>query len=67
MATTLAVANIVAAALQFVEPASAELRFAPLGPASRRIWTDPELARELPELLRWRDELLQEHQPRKPV
>ncbi|HEU5060347.1 MAG TPA: glutathione S-transferase N-terminal domain-containing protein [Kofleriaceae bacterium] len=44
-----------AAALQFVAPVGD--RHIQLGPASRRAWTDLELAGELTDLLEWRDQL----------
>lgn len=44
-----------AAALQFVSPVGDEhIR---LGPASRRAWTDLDLAGELTDLIEWRDQL----------
>lgn len=48
-----------AAALQFVSPVAD--RFIPLGPATRRAWTDLELAGELTDLLEWRDQLYAAH------
>jgi glutathione S-transferase len=44
-----------AAALEFVSPV--DDRFIPLGPATRRAYTDLELAGELTDLLEWRDQL----------
>ena len=48
-----------ASALQFVAPVGDQhLR---LGPASRRAWTDLDLAGELTDLLEWRDQLYAAH------
>lgn len=44
-----------AAALQFVQPV--DDRWIRLGPATRRAWTDLELAGELTDLVEWRDQL----------
>jgi len=44
-----------ASALQFVSPV--DDRHIRLGPATRRAWTDLELAGELTDLLEWRDQL----------
>ena len=44
-----------AAALQFVCPVADQ--YIPLGPASRRAWTDLDLAGELTDLIEWRDQL----------
>jgi glutathione S-transferase len=44
-----------AAALQFVQPVADQYR--PLGPGTRRAWTDLELAGELTDLVEWRDQL----------
>ena len=44
-----------ASALQFVAPVGDEhIR---LGPATRRAWTDLDLAGELTDLIEWRDQL----------
>ena len=50
-----------AMALQFVAPV--EGRRPSLKPATRRCWTQAELAAEFPDLLAWRDALLARHQP----
>ncbi|HUS63968.1 MAG TPA: glutathione S-transferase [Kofleriaceae bacterium] len=44
-----------AAALQFVRPMPTGV--AEMGPATRRVWTDLELAGEYTDLLEWRDQL----------
>jgi glutathione S-transferase len=44
-----------AAALQFVRPVQTGV--AEMGPATRRAWTDLELAGEYTDLLEWRDQL----------
>lgn len=44
-----------ATTLQFVRPLQTGI--APLGPATRRAWTDLELAGEYTDLLEWRDQL----------
>jgi glutathione S-transferase len=48
-----------ATSLVGVEPVAA--RHLPLGPATRRSWTDLELAGEFTDLLGWRDQLYAEH------
>jgi glutathione S-transferase len=54
-----------AAALQFVAPVADEhLR---LGPATRRAWTDLDLAGELTDLLEWRDQLYAARRRRLPA
>lgn len=53
-------ADIVASTLlQGVAPVSDE--YIRLGPATRRVWTQPELAAEFPDLVRWRDQLYRDH------
>ena len=47
-----------AAALQFVSPVADD--HLPLGPATRRVWTDLDLAGELTDLIEWRDQLYAE-------
>jgi glutathione S-transferase len=48
-----------ATSLVGVEPV--EARHLPIGPATRRSWTDLELAGEFTDLLGWRDQLYAEH------
>jgi glutathione S-transferase len=50
----------VAQPLVWLEPPARGLK---LGEASRRQWSDPELAREYADLLRWRDALYADHRP----
>lgn len=58
-------ADIAAAAvLQCVSPV--DDRYIPLGPATRRLWTRPELAAEFADLLEWRDALYAAHRPPNP-
>lgn len=51
-----------AMALQFVAPV--EGRRPRLKPATRLCWTQPELAAEFADLVAWRDQLFERHQPR---
>jgi glutathione S-transferase len=46
---------VMATTLQGIAPVTDE--YIRLGPATRRIWTQPELAREYRDLIDWRDEL----------
>ncbi|WAS96011.1 glutathione S-transferase family protein [Nannocystis punicea] len=56
-------ADIAAATLlQGVQPVADE--YLPLGPATRAGWTQPALAREYADLLKWRDELYRKHRRR---
>lgn len=48
--------------LQGVEPVADA--YISLGPATRRAWTQSELARDYADLLRWRDELYRDHRRR---
>ena len=48
-----------ATALQGIDPV--EDCYVPLGPATRAVWTVPELAAEFADLLSWRDRLYEEH------
>ncbi len=48
-----------AVALQSVVPVADE--YIRLGPASRRVWTDPVLARDYADLVAWRDRLYERH------
>lgn len=48
--------------LGFVSPAAFGLK---LGQASRRCYHDPELAREYPDLIAWRDALYEAYRPRR--
>lgn len=48
-----------AAMLQFVQPV--DDRYLPLGPGTREIWTQAELAGRFPDLLEWRDALYAKH------
>ena len=50
---------IVATCLQLVKPVSDQ--HWRLEPAQRRVWTRPELAREYPDLLEWRDAIYDAH------
>jgi glutathione S-transferase len=50
---------VMAAALQVVQPVAN--RWVPLGPATRRAWTDSALAHEFADLLSWRDCVYQQH------
>lgn len=50
---------VTATLLQGVSPVADE--YIRLGPATRRVWTQPALAAEFPDLLRWRDELYRDH------
>lgn len=61
---TLGYADIaMATCLQFVEPKDTGV--VPFGPATRRVWTDLELAGELTDLLEWRDQLYAQHRQRR--
>jgi glutathione S-transferase len=50
---------LMAASLQFLRPV-ADL-YMPIGPATRRAWSNPDLAEEFADLLAWRDQLYAEH------
>ncbi len=50
---------LAASALQGVAPVAD--RFLEMGPATRRLWTHPELAREFADLVAWRDALYEKH------
>ena len=50
---------LMAASLQFVRPV-ADL-FMPIGPATRRCWSNPDLADEFGDLVEWRDRIYAEH------
>ena len=50
---------VMASSLQVVQPVGN--RWVPLGSATRRAWTDPELAQEFADLLSWRDRLYEQH------
>lgn len=64
VADRLTYADLAAAcALQFVEPVSD--RWFRLGPASRPLWRDPELAAEFADLVVWRDALYAEYRDRR--
>jgi glutathione S-transferase len=53
-------ADIIAASLlQAVVPVAD--RYLPLGPATRQVWTQPELAAAYPDLVAWRDRLYERH------
>ncbi len=51
-----------AAMLQFVDPVADQ--FIELDPRIRSAWQDPQLAREYPDLLQWRDRLYRQHRLR---
>ena len=48
-----------AVALQFVQPVAD--RFVHLGPASRRCWTQADLAAAYPDVIAWRDQIFERH------
>lgn len=50
---------LMAASLQFLRPV-ADL-YMPIGPATRRCWSNPDLAEEFEDLLVWRDKIYAEH------
>ncbi|MCU0656181.1 MAG: glutathione S-transferase [Polyangiaceae bacterium] len=50
---------LMAASLQFLRPV-ADL-YMPIGPATRRCWSNPDLAEEFADLLAWRDQIFAEH------
>lgn len=50
---------VMASALQGVSPVADE--YIPLGPATRAVWTQPELAAEFSDLVAWRDRLYERH------
>jgi glutathione S-transferase len=52
-----------AVALEMVVPVADD--FVRRGPAMRRAWTDPILAREYRDLVEWRDRLCERHRPRR--
>lgn len=45
--------------LQAVTPVADE--FMKIGPATRRVWTHPALAREFADLVQWRDDIYRHH------
>ena len=45
--------------LQAVVPVADE--FMPIGPATRRVWSHPALAREFADLVQWRDDIYRRH------
>ena len=45
--------------LQFVEPVSD--KFKRIGPATRRAWTDPKIAKDFQDLIAWRDRVYAKH------
>ena len=48
-----------AASLQVIEPP--DVRYVPLGPASKQCWTRPELVGEFTDLLAWRNQIFEKH------
>jgi glutathione S-transferase len=53
-------ADIIAAGVvQCIQPVAD--RYIPLGPATRRAWTRPELAARFDDLVKWRDRLFEQH------
>lgn len=50
---------LMATSLQFLRPV-ADL-YMPIGPATRRCWSNPDLAEEFADLLAWRDQIYAEH------
>jgi glutathione S-transferase len=50
---------VMALTLQGVSPV--DDRYIPLEPASRQVWTRPDLASEFPDLVAWRDQLYERH------
>jgi glutathione S-transferase len=48
-----------ASALQGVSAVADD--YIPLGPATRAVWTQPELAAEFSDLVAWRDRLYERH------
>jgi glutathione S-transferase len=50
---------VMATALQGIAPVADE--YIRLGPATRRIWTQPQLAHEYRDLVEWRDDLYRNH------
>lgn len=52
---------VMATCLQSVMPVPD--RYIPIGPATREVWTQPELAAELSDLIAWRDRLYEKHRP----
>jgi glutathione S-transferase len=50
---------LMATLLQGISPVAG--RYIHLGPATRQVWTQPELAAEFPDLIAWRDELYERH------
>jgi len=61
---TFSYADIVAASmLQGIAPVADE--YLRLGPATREVWTQPQLSREFADLVRWRDELYHRHRRRR--
>ncbi len=48
--------------LQAIQPV--DDRFLALGPATRAVWTQPELAAEFADLVAWRDDLYRDHRRR---
>jgi glutathione S-transferase len=54
---------VVTAALQAIVPVAD--RWLPLGPATRRVWTNEPLAAEFADLIAWRDALYERHRPQR--
>ena len=50
---------VMAVSLQSVSPVAQ--RYIRLGPATRRVWSSPELAAEFADLIAWRDQLYENH------
>jgi glutathione S-transferase len=50
---------VMATVLQGISPVPD--RYIPLGPATRAVWTQPEIAREFADLVAWRDRLYEHH------
>lgn len=50
---------LMASSLQGISPVADE--YIPLGPATRAVWTQPELAAEFSDLVAWRDRLYEQH------
>ena len=48
-----------AASIQAIQPP--DTQYVPLGPASQRCWTRPELVAEFADLLHWRTQILEKH------
>lgn len=52
---------VMATCLQSIQPPGE--RYLRLGPATREVWTQPELAAEVSDLIAWRDRLYEKHRP----